>query len=196
MSETAACRAVLAPWCVGLGLDIGYGGDAVVPGVGTFDRKGGSYGAVGNDPQMYQGDCRDLSTFCDGSRDFIYSSHLVEDFHYHEIIPLIREWRRVLGACSNAEAARFRELREHIPIPDAIKESGLRGLLITNCPDQQKFLAHCAATGQGLNMNHKESDFSLKTFRQVLALTGEWEELFVEPEAGAYSWYLVVRKVG
>jgi ubiquinone/menaquinone biosynthesis C-methylase UbiE len=69
------------------------------------------------------------------------------------------------------------------------------GLLITNCPDQQKFLAHCKATGQPLNLAHKEQDFSLKTFVKVANLVGKWEEVFVKPDAGPYSFYVVLKKI-
>jgi SAM-dependent methyltransferase len=169
MSETAASRAELAPYCVGLGLDMGFGGDAVVPTALTFDMCGGSYGPVGKDRQILQGDCRDLSMFCDGVLDYIYSSHLVEDYFYADAAEIIREWRRVLKP---------------------------GGLLITNCPDQQRFLAHCARTSQPINCAHKESTWSLETFRsEVIAPTGPWEEIFCVPEHGAYSWLTVHKKV-
>lgn len=169
MSETAASRELLAPFCTGLTLDIGFGGDPVIPDALTFDLRGGSYGAVGKARQILQGDCRDLSFLCDGAIDTVYSAHLLEDFHYWQAAEIVREWRRVLKP---------------------------GGLLVTNCPDQQRFLAHCAATGQGLNLAHVESDWSLATFHaQVLEPTGPWEEVFCVPEHGAYSWLLVTRKV-
>lgn len=169
VSETSLSRVTLAPFCVGHGLDIGFGGDAVVPSAWTMDLVDGSYTNVGGDRQILRGTAGDLSGFCDGALDYIYSSHLLEDFTYPELVKIIKEWRRVL--------------REG-------------GLIVTNCPDQQKFLAHCARTGQGLNAAHKEDDFSLETFlTRVVQLCGAWEAVVQEPEFGPYSFLLVLKKI-
>lgn len=166
-SETSTSRHILAPFCAGLGLDIGFGRDKVVPHAISFDMPT-PYTCVGGDEQIMRGDCRDLRMFCDESLDYIYSSHLLEDFTYEQLIPLIGEWRRVLK---------------------------VGGRVVTNCPDQQRFLSHCAATGQGLNLAHKEANFSLQTFKDtVLAHTGPWEVQHETPEHGPYSWLLVVAK--
>ena len=168
MSETTHARPVLAKYCEGLGLDIGFGGDAIVPAAITFDMERPYCPSFAGHKQIMKGDCKNLSMFCNESMDYIYSSHLLEDFTYSELKNIIAEWRRVLKP---------------------------NGLLITNCPDQQKFLAHCHKTGQPLNMAHKEQDFSLQTFKNVADKVGKWEEVFVEPSAGAYSFYLVLRKI-
>jgi hypothetical protein len=168
VSETRAARARLAQYCVGRGLDIGYGGDCISENAWSFDQPV-PYTNVGNDRQMFRGDCRKLSFICDGALDFIYSSHLIEDFFYGDQIGIISEWRRCLA---------------------------LGGVLILNCPDQKRFLAHCAATGQGTNENHKEPDYSLRTFfDRVLVFSGAWEILLEVPSVGAYSLYLVARKL-
>lgn len=169
MSETAASRDLLAPFCVGRGLDIGFGGDAVVPDAITFDMPH-PYTRVGEDRQVLQGSCMDLSMICSEALDYVYSAHLLEDFTYQQLAEvIIPEWRRVLR---------------------------VGGLLVTNCPNQQRFLDHCARTGQGLNMAHKEQDFSLETFEErVLRHTGPWETVLRMPEHGAYSWLAVARKV-
>ena len=168
MSETAASRSILAPFCVGLGIDCGFGGDAVVPHALTMDMPQ-PYTKVGGDKQILRGTAENLSGFCDGSLDFIYSSHLLEDWTYIDLVDIIREWRRVLR---------------------------VGGRTITNCPTQAKFLAHCASTGQPGNDAHKEADFGLETFRShVLDKTGPWKEIFVEPNFGPYSFLLVCEKV-
>jgi len=168
MSETAASRSILAPFCVGLGIDCGFGGDAVVPHAITMDMPQ-PYTRVGGDKQILRGSADCLSGFCDESLDYIYSAHLLEDWTYDDLVKIIFEWRRVLK---------------------------VSGRIITNCPDQQRFLAHCAATGQGLNDAHKSADYGLQTFRDnVLAKTGPWKEIFVEPNFGPYSWLQVVEKV-
>lgn len=168
VSETSLSRSILAPYCDGIGMDVGYGGDRVVPHAWAFDMVQ-PYTKVGQDRQQLRGDCRRFPFLCDGALDWIYQSHLLEDFTYEDLVPIIKEWRRVLKP---------------------------GGLLITNCPDQQKFLAHCAKTGQGINMAHKEATFSLATFNaKVLAPSGSWETVFEDPNHGPYSWLQVVRKL-
>ena len=168
MSETAVIRATLAPYCLGgIGLDIGFGGSAITTTAITFDQVR-PYTKVGDDRQVLQGDCRDLSMFCDGALDYIYSSHLLEDFYYTEQVAIIREWRRVLTAS---------------------------GVLVTYCPDEKVFSAHCLANGQPYNLAHKECDMSLATFKmRVLDRTGPWEILAECPLVNTYSWYVVTRK--
>lgn len=139
-SETSQHRALLAPFCVGSGLDIGHGGDPITDTAIRFDLPT-PYTAVGPRlPSHLTGDCRHLP-FRPNTLDFIYSSHLVEDFTYKDLASVLAEWLECL-------------------------KSG--GHLIILAPDQQKFLAHCARTGQGTNDAHKESNFSFDTFYNVL----------------------------
>jgi SAM-dependent methyltransferase len=168
MSETAVARADLAPFCTGIGIDIGFGGDPIVPDALTFDMPT-PYTSVGGCKQILRGDARDLSFLCTGSLDYVYSSHLVEDFTYSDQIDLMIEWRRVL-------------------------KSG--GLLIIYCPDEAVYAAHCAATGQDYNLAHKERDFSLDTFiRRALYPSGLWEVIHQVPLVNTYSWELVAKKL-
>lgn len=167
-SETSAAREDLGPFCIGLGMDIGFGGDAIVPTALTMDMIQPYCPALSGDPQIIRGDCRNLSFLCDGVLDYIYSSHLLEDFSYGELVPLIAEWRRVLKP---------------------------GGKLVANCPDQQRFLSYIAKNNQGNNLAHKEQDFSLETFKdRVLSQTGPWEHIYEMPDDGRYSWYLVMAK--
>ncbi|MBA4189119.1 MAG: hypothetical protein C0467_14065 [Planctomycetaceae bacterium] len=167
MSETAAAREELAPYCQGIGLDIGFGGSAITPTAITMDMPR-PYTKVGEDRQILRGCCKSLNFICDNSLDYIYSSHLLEDFTYHELCRILHEWRRCL-------------------------KTG--GLLITNCPDQQRFLKHCSATGQPLNLAHKEQDFSLSTYTNVINGVGRWQEIYINHNAGAYSFYAVHKKL-
>ncbi len=169
VSETSTARHILAKYCEGKGMDCGYGGDLIAPHAWAFDLAPGPYTNVGNDRQQLRGDCRRFPFLCDGALDFIHSSHLLEDFTYADLVPIMKEWRRVLK---------------------------VGGVIVTNCPSQQKFLAHCAATGQGVNLAHKEASFSLDTFTvNVLSKTGPWETVFEEPAHGPYSWLQVIRKI-
>ena len=169
MSETKSARPVLSKFCNGIGMDIGFGGTAIVPSAITFDMSKPYCPSIENHAQILRGDCRSFPYICDNALDYIYSSHLLEDFTYAELIPIIHEWRRILK---------------------------MNGLLVINCPNQQKFLEHCRKTGQGINLAHKEPDFSYLTFKtKVIDKTGNWQIIFLEQEVKPYSWYLVVKKV-
>ena len=167
-SETAHGRPYLARYCNGLGLDIGFGFDAIVPWALTMDSWH-PYTSVGGDKQILRGDAMDLSGFCDEVLDYCASSHCIEDWVYADQVKIITEWRRVLK---------------------------VGGYLVLNGPDQVKFENHCARTGQGLNLGHKEPDYSLENFKsRVLSQTGNWEIIFEKDDAGPYSWYLAARRI-
>jgi predicted SAM-dependent methyltransferase len=167
MSETAMCRERLAPFCQGLGLDMGFGGSAITPEALTFDKQT-PYTNVGGDRQIFRGHCRDLSFICDGVLDYVYSSHLLEDFTYGDVVNILKEWSRVL-------------------------RSG--GLIVTYCPDQAIYARHCRLTGQPYNQAHVEHDFSLGTFKErVLPHIGQFEVVHENPLVEVYSWELVIRK--
>lgn len=169
MSETATARHILAPYCQDPCLDIGFGGSAITPSAITMDMAQPYCPSLEGHTQILRGDCRRLPFFCDNSLASIHSSHLLEDFSYGQLVDILKEWRRVLKP---------------------------GGILATHCPTQTKFLAHCAKTGQGVNLAHFEPDFSLETFRgNVLSKTGPWEDVFCEPHHGPYSWILCVKKV-
>lgn len=67
-------------YCNGNGLDIGYGGDPVVPGVTGWDYE--------------HGDAHYLNGLDDESFDFVYSSHLLE--HLPDVDTALTNWWRVL----------------------------------------------------------------------------------------------------
>ena len=138
MSETAKCRERLKGYCNGFGLDLGYGGDPIVPWAITFDLPE-PYAHEGDHPQNLAGDARDLSMFADGVFDFVFSSHLLEDFIETEEV--LREWVRVLKPGGN---------------------------LIIYCPDEPTYRHHCRNTGQVHNEAHKIEEFSLSYIRQEL----------------------------
>jgi hypothetical protein len=170
-SECSVVRHLFEPFLRDrkLVLEMGAGGDVTVEHALPFDMVN-PYTAVGQGvKQVFRGHCGDLGFLCDESCDALVSHHLLEDFSYEKLVEIITEWRRVLK---------------------------VGGLIATNCPNQATFLAHCAATGQGTNDAHYESTFSLETFRsEVLAHTGPWKEVYVEPKNGNYSWLLIVEKV-
>jgi predicted SAM-dependent methyltransferase len=167
-SETSRSKHLLEKYCVGIGMDVGYGGQKITESAWAFDMPQ-PYTNVGGDAQQLRGDCRRFDFICDNALDYIYSSHVLEDFRYNELIDIIKEWRRILKP---------------------------NGFIVTNCPNQQVFLAHCAATGQGTNDAHKEQDFSLLNFNEkVLKFTGDWETVFEYDNFKPYSWLQVIKKI-
>ena len=165
MSETAKVRGLLSGYCKGNGVDIGFGGDPIVPWAICFDLPQ-PYTHVGSSPQNFQGDARELP-FKDRTLDWVYSSHLIEDFYYHEQVEILDEWIRVLK---------------------------VGGLLVLCAPNQQRYLATEKPGFQ--NAAHKEADYSLVSFKDKvwtkfhnIRLVQEWDDVAV------YSWCLVARRV-
>jgi predicted SAM-dependent methyltransferase len=124
-SETSRVREIVIPHIEGLyGVDLGYGGDSICPNSINIDLPT-PYTIVGRDPKHLAGDCRNLHWFANGVLDYVYSSHLLEDFD--DLIGVMTEWLRVIKP---------------------------GGLLILCLPDEQRYRAHCRANGTGRNMHH------------------------------------------
>jgi predicted SAM-dependent methyltransferase len=163
-SETSKCRARLAPYCLGYGLDLGFGGDPITPAAIRMDRPS-PYAYTGDHPVQLGGKAEDLYWFRDGVLDFVYSSHLLEDYVDTEAV--LREWLRVLRP---------------------------GGRLIIFCPDEQIFRKHCATTGQPYNPHHVHADFSLEKVKGHLRHIGGTRILHETPLVDIYSWELVCEK--
>lgn len=166
ISETGKHRDWFLPYTQGYGMDVGFGGDPIVPHAICFDMPR-PYTSVGTGVQHLGGDARRIPLKSD-TLDWIYNSHLIEDFTYSDQIPLIKEWLRVLKP---------------------------GGRLLIMAPDQQRFLAHCAATGQSINEAHKEADYSLRTFRKRVLKAGNIRaKVLAEQDFEDYSWAIVLEK--
>jgi predicted SAM-dependent methyltransferase len=165
MSETSNCRSRLAKYCQGYGLDIGYGGDAIVPSAITVDLPV-PYTNVGSHPLNLGGNAKDLFWFNSNVLDYVFSSHLLEDFEDTEAV--LREWLRVLKP---------------------------EGYLIIFCPDERVYREHCLKTGQSYNYAHKIPDFSLVYVRSILLdKICTIEVIHENPLVDTYSFEIVVRK--
>ena len=165
-SETSKHRDWFLPFTQGHGMDVGFGGDALTLDCITFDMPQ-PYTSVGTSAQHLGGDARKIPLKSD-TLDWLYNSHLIEDFTYADQIPMVKEWLRVLKP---------------------------GGRLLILAPDQQRFLAHCAATGQSINDNHKEADYSLKTFKKRVLRTGNIRaKVLAEEDFADYSWAIVLEK--
>lgn len=142
-SETSKIRHMLIPYVVHkTGVDLGYGGDSIYPTAINVDLHQ-PYAKTGSDPQHIRGDATRLKWFADESLDYVYSSHLLEDFPNTEEI--LTEWLRVLAP---------------------------GGMLILCLPDEQKYRAYCKANGQGRNMHHSIEDMSLDYMLPILCDLG------------------------
>lgn len=164
VSETSKCRPRLAPYCTGYGLDLGFGGDPITPHAIRVDFPR-PYTDVGAYPVQLGGDAVNLTWFRDASLDFVFSSHLLEDFD--DTGAALREWLRVLKP---------------------------GGRLIIFCPDEARYRAHCEKTGQFHNPNHKHEHFSLAFVKGLLATLGPVRVIYENPDVDYYSWDLVVEK--
>jgi SAM-dependent methyltransferase len=172
VSETSKYRKILAQYCVGAGLDVGFGGDPITEAAVRIDLPQ-PYTRVGPFPVQLGGDCRSLYWFRDNVLDYVYSSHVLEDFAEAETGSILAEWIRVL------------------------KPGGKLVLLL---PDQQRYLAYCRKTGQvspeGIvgNPHHAIAHFGLSYVKDTAAALGTVMVHVQYPELDEYSFAVVFEK--
>lgn len=165
ISETSKVRDSLSKFCIGDGVDIGYGGDPIVPWAICMDLEN-KYADYEGRPQHLHGNAEDMVWFRDESLDWVYSSHVLEDFEEPELVFL--EWWRIVR-----------------------KE----GKLILFLPDEQKYRAHCMNSGKTPNPHHIHENFGPQFVLSFLETRSDWAlEHFVQ-ESGIYSFEMVIRKV-
>lgn len=92
-SETSMCRSRLGKYCIGNGVDLGFGGDPINESAIRIDLPV-PYTKVGDYSVQLAGDARNLYWFRDEVLDYVFSSHLLEDFE--DVETVLREWFRVL----------------------------------------------------------------------------------------------------
>jgi hypothetical protein len=163
-SETSKCRDRLLPYCSGYGVDLGFGGDPICTHAIRVDSPR-PYADTGDHKVQLGGDAANLYWFKDGVLDFVYSSHLLEDFQNTEYV--LKEWLRVLKVMGN---------------------------LVLFCPDEEIYRAHCRSTGQIYNSQHQHADFSLVKVKNMLLNIGNVQIIHETPLIDTYSWELVARK--
>jgi predicted SAM-dependent methyltransferase len=170
-SETSIFRNLFLDYCKGDGIDLGYGGDPVVPWAITLDLEN-PYAETGKHPQNLSGDARNLYWFKDNVFSFCYSSHLLEDMDNTEEVLI--EWIRI------------------------IKYNGYLLLLL---PEQQEYLKCCKINGSVPNPNHKKEDFGIKYIKEILEKLNviiikeyTFEELSVQTGKPEYNFAIIARK--
>lgn len=162
-SETSQIRDEVLEFCVGKGIDLGVGGDKVVPDCIGFDLLD-PYNLVGKDSMDMVGDAQHLEDCEDGMFDYVYSSHLLEDFPHTSKV--LKEWVRVLKP---------------------------GGHLILYLPHERRYRLHCRQTGQPYNQGHSIEDMSLSYILAVSAPLPIKAVKTIERH-GAYSFLAVFRK--
>ena len=109
------------------GIDIGFGGDPLLPNSICMDMpQKYTSNVIETSVQNLYGDCRDMYWFKDGCLDYVYSSHVLEDFLETEAI--LTEWARIVRP---------------------------GGLLILNLPNEKKYRAVCQSRGYRSNPRHQ-----------------------------------------
>jgi ubiquinone/menaquinone biosynthesis C-methylase UbiE len=133
-SETSKVRGWVLPYCIGKGCDIGFGGDKIVKtncdGI-DFPQP---YTKTGEDKVDIGVDViNNEIPVADNTYDYVYSSHLIEDFT--DTTDALRKFTRIL-------------------------KSG--GHLILAFPDQPKYAAFCAKMDIPQNPYHIHADMGLE----------------------------------
>jgi len=164
ISETCRCRSSLSRFCEGDGLDIGYGGDPIIPSAICIDLEK-RYASYENFPQHLHGDGADLHWFKDNVMDYVYSSHVLEDFENTESV--LKEWIRVVKP---------------------------NGRIILFLPDEQAYRNHCTKQGLPPNAHHIHETFSLNYLMEILKSIENVEVEHSTPLVHHYSFELVLRK--
>jgi predicted SAM-dependent methyltransferase len=163
-SETAVARERLLPYCQGDGLDIGFGGDPIRPEAICIDLPN-KYRTAGTRPQNLSGDGTKLHWFRDNVFDYVYSSHLLEDFA--ETKDILVEWLRVIKPGGN---------------------------LVLFLPDEQAYRAFCTMTGQRGNQHHVYANFSYEFVRDIINTIENTEIIYHSGIVNLYCFDVVVKK--
>jgi len=169
ISETSKYRHLTVPHCQGCGVDVASQGDPVVPWAMNFElpEKEFAYYNSGNKPRgpIQLSGFANALPFNNDSLDFVYSSHLLEDFA--DWTPLLKEWVRVLKP---------------------------GGKLIVLIPDRELWVAACEK-GQPPNDAHRHEGKpgELSTYAEALGLK-VLEDRLTNVFEGDYSILFVAQK--
>lgn len=139
-SETSKVRHLVLPYCRGKGCDIGFGGDKIVKENCDGIDYAKPYAYTGDDPVDIACDLfKEKIPVPDHTYDYVYSSHLIEDFPNTRIV--LEDFIRILKSGGN---------------------------LILVFPDQPAYAAHCEQTGQPVNLLHVHADMGLNFMTERL----------------------------
>jgi hypothetical protein len=168
-SETSKYRHITAQYCQGAGIDIGSSGDPVVAHAIQIDLPEPYCPLIGPGPIHLRGFAADLKWFKNQSLDFVYSSHLIEDFPIAGWTRLLEEWHRILK---------------------------IGGHMIILAPEETRWQA-ALALGQPPNDAHKhEPRVGELTLAFTLIFGNEYEVIMDEcPDPNDYGLVFIARKL-
>jgi SAM-dependent methyltransferase len=164
ISETSKCRASLAPYCQGDGVDVGFGGDPIAPHAICMDLPQ-AYAKYRRHVQHLHGRAEALHWFRDGCLDWVYSSHVLEDFPDTRLV--LDEWLRVVRP---------------------------GGHVVLYLPDEQVYREHCLRESRPPNPHHVHADFGLAFVKRALGERRDIDIIHERFPVGVYSFELVLRK--
>ncbi len=125
--ETYIRRHLTQPYCKGNGIDIGSQGSPVNDNSIQIEYDRSRFES--DIPIQWEGDGTKDLPFKDNVLDYVYSSHLIED--YIDWIPILNEWNRVIKP---------------------------GGYIVIMVPDKEKFRER-VKNGQADNLNHKHESY-------------------------------------
>ena len=164
-SETSKVRKSLDIFCKGNGIDIGFGGDPITKSAITVDLEF-PYAKYENNPLHLKGSGDNLYWFKDGVLDYVYSSHLLEDFE--DTKSVLEEWIRVLKP---------------------------NGHLILFLPNEQLYRAYCKQKGVPSNVNHIHEFFCLSYIKEIIGNRDDLQIVHQFEPSNIYSFELVIKKL-
>lgn len=164
-SETSKVRNSLKIFCNGNGVDIGFGGDPILKSAVTIDLPS-PYAKYKNNPLHLRGSGDNLYWFKDNVLDYVYSSHLLEDFENTEQI--INEWLRVIKPGGN---------------------------LVLFLPDEQVYREYNKKLGKNPNHNHVHDHFSLEFIKNIIKARDDVKIIHEVAISNIYSFELVLKKI-
>ena len=151
-SETSKVRKWVLPYCIGKGCDIGFGGDKVLKSNCDGIDFPQPYAYAGKDKVDIGCDViKDSIPVPDNTYDYVYTSHLIEDFA--NTIDALQKFIRILKYGGN---------------------------LILVFPDQPAYEIYCKDIGIEMNPYHVHADMGyIYMKKQLDALEGiQYQELF------------------
>jgi|GEM_PF-340127 len=166
-SETSKVRRSVLLYCQGKGCDIGFGGDKIsktdCDGI-DFPQP---YAHAGTDRVDIPVDViRQEIPVPDGYYDYVYTSHLIEDFN--DTADALRKFTRIL------------------------KDGGI---LILVFPDQPRYVAHCKRIGIEPNPYHVHADMGYAYMQKTMAFLPQirFQELYQSDGEIDYNVIMVLR---
>lgn len=145
-------------------MDIGFGGDPIVPHAICMDLPV-PYARYLKHFQHLHGEAENLHWFRDGALDWVYSSHVLEDFP--DTRKVLDEWLRVVRP---------------------------GGHVVLYLPDEQVYREHCRRQGKPPNAHHIHENFGLAFVKAAIADRTDLEVVHERFPVGIYSFELVLKK--